>query len=189
MPSYDEYSDNYLLHLLKDGDQSAYTAIFRRYNSLLYLHAYKKLQNTEDAKDVIQEVFTTIWLKKTEIAETVNLGGYLYTCVHRRILDRFVHKKSVAKYINHFQCFLNDPNNTADEMARSRQLSMIIEKEIAALPPKMRQIFEMSRKQDLSHKEIAAQLNISNETVKSQVKNALKILRVKLGPLFIFIFF
>ncbi len=57
----------------------------------------------------------------------------------------------------------------------------IIEKEIGALPPKMREVFELSRKENLSHKEIAEKLNLSEKTVKKQVNNSLKILRSKLG--------
>jgi RNA polymerase sigma-70 factor (ECF subfamily) len=63
---------------------------------------------------------------------------------------------------------------------------LIIEKEIADLPAKMREVFELSRKTFLSHKEIAGQLDLSEKTVRNQVNNALKVLRVKLG-IFVFL--
>jgi len=62
-------------------------------------------------------------------------------------------------------------------------LEVLIEKEIACLPSKMRQVFELSRKANLSHKQIATQLDLSEKTVKNQVNNALKVLKLKLGSL------
>jgi RNA polymerase sigma-70 factor (ECF subfamily) len=66
-------------------------------------------------------------------------------------------------------------------LVREKQLAAIIEREIAALPPKMREVFVLSRKEYLTHKEIAELLGISEQTVSKHVTNALKILRVKLG--------
>ena len=60
----------------------------------------------------------------------------------------------------------------------------LIEKELAALPPKMREVFELSRKANLNYREIAEKLNISDNTVKKQMSNALKILRSRLGVVF-----
>ncbi|MNL17944.1 RNA polymerase sigma factor [compost metagenome] len=63
------------------------------------------------------------------------------------------------------------------------ELTRLIDKEVSALPQKMKEIFEMSRNQELSHREIAAQLNISDHTVKKQINNAIKILRPKITSL------
>jgi RNA polymerase sigma-70 factor (ECF subfamily) len=65
----------------------------------------------------------------------------------------------------------------------------LIEKEIAALPPKMREVFELSRKANLNYREISEKLNISDNTVKKQMSNALKILRSRLGVLFDLFFY
>jgi len=188
MTAYSTYTNEELLSLLKQDDSAAYTTIFYRYNSLLYIHAYKKLRNAEEAKDVVQEIFATLWYKRAEIPYTSNFAGYLYTCIHHKVLDKIVHEKSVSKYTDHLQAFLITTYNDTDDLVRLNQLTEIIEKEIAALPIKMRQVFELSRKHYLSHKEIAEQLDISQETVKSQIKNALKILRVKLGSTIIMFF-
>lgn len=181
MGAYSKISDVELTTLLSSGDRLAYTEIFNRYNGLLYLHAFKKFRNREEAKDIVQEVFAMIWTKREEMTPKSNLSGYLYTCMHHKILDWFGHQKIEARYVQHLQVLMEENKGTTDNLVRERQLFEIVQREIAALPPKMRQVFEMSRYQHLSHKEIAATLNISEETVKSHVKNALKILRVKLG--------
>ena len=83
-----------------------------------------------------------------------------------------------------------DPN-TVDQIDE-KQLQTIIELEIAKLPPKMRRIFELSRKDELSHQEIAQKLDFSYQTVKKQVQNALKIIRPKInhfGLIILYYFF
>ncbi|MNI50552.1 RNA polymerase sigma factor [compost metagenome] len=71
---------------------------------------------------------------------------------------------------------------------RNRELAERIELEVAQLPAKMREVFELSRNAHLSHREIALRMDISDKTVKKQMNNALKILRLKLGSLFVLIF-
>lgn len=183
MKGYRSYSDAELTGLLKLNDENAFKEIYERYNSLLFIHAFKKLPDREEAKDVIQEVFSMIWDRRENFEVKTNLAGYLYTCVHHKILDHFIHLKTANKYIDSLQHFLDENRYTTDHLVREKQLSEIIEREITALPSKMRVVFELSRKDHLSHKEIAEQLGISEETVKSQIKNALKILRVRLGLL------
>ena len=73
-----------------------------------------------------------------------------------------------------------------DSLVRERDLARRIEAEIQSLPPKMRAVFELSRKEHKSYKEISDYLNISDKTVKKQVNNALHILRTKLTSLLMF---
>jgi RNA polymerase sigma-70 factor (family 1) len=152
------------------------------------MHAYKKMHITEDAKDVVQEVFAMLWSKRSEFDVKSNLPGFLYTCLHHKILDLFSHQKVITKYTDFLQQYIVEGKNSTDELIRTKQLSAIIEREIAALPPKMREVFELSRKKQLTYKEIAEELDISEETVRGHVKNALRILRLRLG-LFAFLVF
>jgi RNA polymerase sigma factor (sigma-70 family) len=91
------------------------------------------------------------------------------------------HQQVESKYVSSLQRFLEEGYCVTDHQVRERQLAALIEKGISELPPKMREVFELSRKQAMSHKEIAEQLNLSEQTVRTQVKNALRILRLKLG--------
>lgn len=186
--NYDMLSDQELSRLLATGDHDAFGQIYQRYNALLYMHASKKLQSREQAQDVVQEVFMMLWAKHAELVIASNLAGFLYTCVHRKVLDLFTHQKIDAGHINSLKTFLESSSNTTDHLIREKQLSAIIEKEIMALPVKMREVFVLSRFGKFSHKEIATQLDISEETVKSQIKNAIRTLRVKIG-LFGFLLF
>jgi RNA polymerase sigma-70 factor (family 1) len=182
MKAYDQYTDQELLELLCSGDQVAYTEIYHRYKFILHQHAWNKVRNKEEAQDILQEVFTNLWLKRGTINISSNLSGYLYSAVRNRVLDHFSHSEVKLKYIHNIKPDLTQDVPT-DHRVRENQLKALIEKEIAELPPRMREVFEMSRKQHMTYKEIAEKLGTSEETVKKQVSGALKVLRVKLGIL------
>jgi RNA polymerase sigma-70 factor (ECF subfamily) len=182
MVPYLNFSDNDLLQLLKESDHTAYNEIYRRYFYLTYTHAYKKLRDEEAAKDIVQEVFATLWFKRDFNLPQSNLPGYLFTAVRNKIFDLFAHQQVEAKYADSLKDYLSNHSNApTDHLVRENELKAYIEKEIQALPPKMKLIFEMSRKENLSHKEIAEQLNISENNVSKQVNNALRVLKTKLG--------
>jgi RNA polymerase sigma-70 factor (family 1) len=180
-------SDDELLCSFQSGDDSSFELIYLRYWGILYRHARKMMQDDDGAKDIVQEVFATLWLKRNDPTAApipTPLAAFLYTVTRNKILDLIKHAKIKANYLDslhpeEMQCaLLPDSETIANELARQ------IEKEVQALPTKMREIFELSRKAHKTHKEISEELNISDKTVKKQVSNALKILKSKLNILF-----
>jgi RNA polymerase sigma-70 factor (family 1) len=188
MATYNKLTDQELASLLKEGDHAAYVEIYNRYHAALYIHAFKRLQVKEDSKDVIQELFTNLWLKREELILTGHLAGYLYAAVRNKIFDLLAKNRLKTSYIESIQKFADKGSISTDYLVRQNQLSAIIEKEIQALPPRTKEIFELSRKGYFTHKQIAERLDISEQTVKTTVNNALKILRLRLGTLFFLIF-
>jgi len=178
---YGAYSDQELTNLLKLGDKHAFSEIYSRYKLIMHNHAWNKLRNTQETQDLVQEVFSKLWAKRETVNIGLNLSGYLYTCIHNQFLNMVVHKKVRAKYIDSIAHYSDHAPVLTDHLVRENLLKKIIEKEISQLPPRMREVFELSRKQHLNHKEIAEIMGISEETVKKQMTYALKILRTKLG--------
>ena len=172
--------------LLKNDDKEAFAEIYNRYKSVLQHHVYKKLGNFEEVKDVLQELFAQLWIKRKELPETTNLSGYLYVAIRNKVLNIVAHRNVSSKYVASLQQFINAGSEVTDLHIREKEFAEMIEKEINALPTKMQMVFQMSRKAHLSHKEIAIKLDISEQTVAKQITNAIKILRVKLTMLFLF---
>jgi RNA polymerase sigma-70 factor (family 1) len=183
LADYSRYSDADLTELLRSGDRVAFTEIYNRYKLILHNHAWNKTRNHTETQDAIQEVFSNLWTKREVIQIGSNLSGYLYTSVRNHILNLFAKKQVQEKYINTIQQYSKQKTAHTDHRVRESMLRDIIEKEIAELPPRMREVFELSRKQHLSHKEIAAIMGTTEQTVKKQVSNALKHLRSRLGLL------
>ncbi|MFA6945614.1 MAG: RNA polymerase sigma-70 factor [Pedobacter sp.] len=174
-------SDRELTALLHEGDERAFTEIYERYHSLLYIYAHKKLYNKQEAQDIIHEVLTTLWTRRFDFSMQTSLPSYLFTAVRNKALDLFSHKKVEARYLASLQNFIEDAGIQTDFLIRENDLKTLIEKEIQSLPPRMKEVFQLSRKNKLTHKEIANLMEISEQTVSTQIKKALRILRVRLG--------
>ncbi|QEM10586.1 RNA polymerase sigma factor [Mucilaginibacter rubeus] len=181
MALYGNYSDDDLITLLRQDDISAFTAIHSRYYKALYQHAYKRLPDRDTVKDILQDLFISIWAQRGSIDVKGSLEAYLCTAVRNKVLNFFKHEKVKSNYIASLIHFEETGKCTTDEKLRNKELIALVKAEVNSLPPKMKQVFELSRDSNLSHNEIAEILDISPLTVRKQVNNSLKILRVKLA--------
>lgn len=188
MGDYNLNTDDELLQLLKERNHQAYAEIYKRYWALLFRYSRKILQNDEESRDVVQDIFVMLWSKSETLDIHTSLSCFLYAAARNSILKRFQRGKVKTNYLNSLEKFIETGNNTTDHLVRNRELVKRIEQEVALLPAKMREVFELSRNAHLSHREIALHLAISDKTVKKQMNNALKILRLKLGSLFFLVF-
>lgn len=187
MINYSTCFDQELVFLLKEGDDAAFGEIYLRYDKLLLIYAYKKLRNREEAKDLVQDVFTWLWNNRNDFSLNTSLSGYLYKSVLNRIFDLVKHKGIIRKYVDSGQHYIEISNADTDYLIREKDIALLIEKEISAMPPKMREIYNLKKKYFLSTKEIAAELSLSEHTVSTQMKRALKHLKVKLGLIVLFL--
>jgi RNA polymerase sigma-70 factor (ECF subfamily) len=177
---YSDLDDASLVVLVQQGNEQAFSQIYERYKGVLYIHAVKMLKDRDEAQDVIQELFTKLWHKRDSLQINTNISAYLYTAVRNRILDIFSHGKIVSVHQQSLQNFINQGEYQTDNYIREKELSFLIESEISALPPKMKEVFELSRKEHLSYLQIAEQLEISENTVRKHITKALARLRSKL---------
>lgn len=190
MTEFAKLSDLELLSLLKTGSQSAFSELYNRYKQALYFHANRSLKDHDEARDMVQEIFASLWSKRETILIKESVDAYLYGSIRNRILNFIAHKKVVTKYTDSIDNFLSQGVSTTDEIVREKELKRILEYEISRLPDKMRLAFEMSRNQNLTYKQIAVELNIDERSVRKQVQRALRILRIKMKiNLFFMLFF
>ncbi|SDL15820.1 RNA polymerase sigma-70 factor, ECF subfamily [Pedobacter sp. ok626] len=179
MNNYKKLADVELVSYLKRGDRKAFSVIYDRYWGKLFCHAKKMLNDEEEASDVVQELFTNIWYKR-ESLNVFRLDGYLYGTMRNQILHFMAHQKVITKYTTSLSYYLESGVRSQDSIMVENELLQLFEQELAALPVKMRTVFEMSRGEGLSHKQIAEKLDISDKTVKKQIYYATKIFREKI---------
>lgn len=187
MSNFSEKTDQELFRLLQERERLAYEEIYQRYWPLLFRHARKLLHNDEAAKDVVQDTFIQLWTTAADTTIKTGLSPYLYAIIRNQILNIFRHNKVQADHLKSLGDFIHDGVNITDHLVREKLLAKLIEDEIANLPPRMREVFELKRKANLSYKEIGEAMNISELTVKTQMNKAITILRTKFGdvlPLF-----
>lgn len=181
MEDYSKHNDAELAGLFQAGNTAVYKVIYDRYWQLLFRFSRKLLQNAALAEDVVQEVFTTFWLRRSQFDLNGPLAAYLYKLTKNKILDMVKHSKVEIRYLEHLKQVIQLGDALPDQLYVEKELYDQIEREIKNLPEKMRVIFEMSRKDYKSNQQIAEELGISQQTVKNQVSNAIRTLKDKLG--------
>ncbi|MGF1587535.1 MAG: RNA polymerase sigma-70 factor [Bacteroidales bacterium] len=181
-----------ILKELKYGSKKAFEYVFKTYYDSLCRYAEEILKDRDQAEDVVENLFIVIWEDRIKIDIHTSFRSYLYRSTYNACLNIIRKRKSESKYRDFF---LNhsDFSKFHDYGSSSYPLSGIIEKEmesdiakiIDALPPQCKKVFLMSRVDDLSHLEIADKLDLSVNTVKSHIMNALKKIQVALKNMMI----
>lgn len=175
------FTDNQLIKLLKEGDQVAFAEIYDRYSMVLYYKVNHMLRDEASSKDLVQDLFTSIWENPSNIREDANLAGYLYIASRNRVLKLIQKGKVKSDYLTELGKYAIEASEEMLEKLDERELMIMLLKEMEKLPERMKEVFQLSRIQDLSHREIAEKLGISESTVKKQVQNALRILKERLA--------
>lgn len=181
MSIYNSLKDSELLGLLRSGNEKAFAEIYERYWGLMFHHVLKMTGDKDETKDLVQEIFTNLWLNVEQIESETNIAAYLYVSARNKVINLIRHDKVKNNYLSSLSNFANHHQNSILEQLSAKDLSIAIEREIQNLPCKMREVFELSRKKFRTHKEIAEELQISDKTVKKQINNAIKILRLRLN--------
>lgn len=176
-------TDHELLTLLRAGESQAFSEIYERYWESLSLYTLKVIQSKEDALDIVQEVFVSIWKRRAELNIEVSLNAYLFKCV-RNLSIKYIEKNITKRnFLSTLSLSFQDNDLTNIDALELKELEITIDNAVAKLPPKMREIYLLSRQENLSYRQIAEQLEIAETTVKKQVSNALKILRLEVDTL------
>lgn len=178
---YNKLSDQELTGFLQAKDNLAFEEIFLRYEPLLLNFIYKKIKDRDEAKDILQDIFIQLWNNCSRMV-IVSLSSYLYTIALNKIRDRYKRQVMHEEHIAKLQVLLDQKDRGADYQIREKDITLLIEKEIAALPLKMQEVFLLRKDAFMSNKEISERLGISEQTVETHMKRALKTLKQRLGP-------
>ncbi len=178
-----------LLNKIREGNGAAYEKVFRLYYSDLSRYAFSILKKSDEAEDLVQQVFVNFWEKREQTIITGALKSYLYRSVHNACLNVIKHEKVKAQYLQHSTYFDNKFNFEVEENYLGDELSSKIEAAIDELPTQCGRIFRLNRMESLKYKEIAEHLDISVKTVENQIGKALKLLRGSLAEYLISILF
>lgn len=150
---------------------------FKQYYEALARYAFTLVKKQEEAEDIVQKLFIKLWEKRNELDIKGNPKSYLYGAVHNSSLN---HLNSAARRHAHREVeedYSISAYEKTDSRIESKELEQTIELAMQTLPPKCRDVFQLSRQEQLSYKEIAEQLNISTKTVENQMGKALRLMR------------
>ncbi|MFT4733601.1 MAG: RNA polymerase sigma-70 factor (ECF subfamily) [Algoriphagus sp.] len=174
-------SEQLYLVNIREGNRTAFEAVFRTYYEDLSRYAFSILRKKEESEDLVQQVFVNFWEKREQTIISGSLKSYLFRSVHNQSLNLIKHEKVKANYVEHSQYFDTKFHSEVEEELEGKELEGKIAEAIDTLPNQCRKIFIMNRMESLKYKEIADQLDISIKTVENQIGKALKVLRGSLA--------
>lgn len=174
---------------LKNSDDKALEYFFNQYYKYLVVTAYNILHDDFRAKDIVQDVFFRLWEKRAEL-KIQDMKPYLRRAVYNKAIDHIRKIKRQGGWTEEITDISHPvvSRTVLDEIA-GKELQQRINKAINLLPNKCKTVFCLSRLENLSHKEIAAQLDISVKTIENQMTKALKIMRKHLLSIVIIVIF
>lgn len=168
------------IQYLINGSEKAFAALYDHYWESLFNYVVGVIQDKDDAMDIVQDTFITLWKQRSSLNGVKSLNAYVHAIARhksfRHIRDNIQKRDYLLSLVDYFINHEESPEN----LLISKEVQDLIDAEIDLLPPKMREVFLLSREEQLSYKEIADKLNISDRTVRNQISNSLRVLRQKI---------
>ncbi len=174
------HTDHYLLDQVSGGDPIAFKAIYLRYWRPLLNAAYKRLKDKQQAEDVVQNVFLGLWNKR-EHHNILNLSAYLHSAVRYEVLKFISRSKGNLYFHSLFEELIMDADS-ADAKILSSEMMELVLAYAQTLPQKRRSIFLLHLQDNLTTKQIADSLQITQKTVQNQLRTALNGLQAEVSP-------
>lgn len=175
-------SDKELWDKVTQNDPAAFAPLFEKYWEEMFGIAYRRLKDESQAKEIVQNIFIHCWEHRHHINVTLSLAPYLLTALKYSVVRHIYRaaKKGITELPLSVFSIPDEERNHGQDWQEFEALQQTIREEVTHMPHRMREIFTLSREQELSVKEIALRLSLSEQTVKNQLHAALKRLRSRL---------
>lgn len=175
----DLHNDQALLLRLQQDDRAAFGVLYKKYWPQLFDAAWKRVKSKPACQDIVQNVFADLWNRR-HTAEIGNIGAYLHTAVRFQVYTQASRQPKQAHYLDTLDELVFSPGS-ADDLLYEHELLRLIESWLAILPERRRQIFLMHFREELSTREIAEELGLSQNTVQAQLYTATQSLRARMA--------
>lgn len=177
-------SDRCLIEWVQSDNHLAFTILVDRYWEELYRHIWIKIKNADEAKDIVQDIFLGLWKNRAGIStdERESIAPYLFKAAKYSVINYFTRPGILVTMEQELAAALDFPSTTrTDDQFLLKELQDIVDEEVSNLPERLQLPYRLSREQQLSIKEIALQLCLSEQTVKNNISTALQKIRFRLG--------
>jgi RNA polymerase sigma-70 factor (ECF subfamily) len=174
-------TDQDLLDRLRQGDEGAFDTIFRAWYPPLVRYVEAMLRVRADAEEIAQEVLLELWRRRAQLAEQGSVQAYLFQSARNRALNHVRHERVEQRAAPYLTRSEGAPARADNEVIEA-EIAEAITAAIASLPPRCREVFELSRIHGLKQTEIAESLGVTVKAVEAQMARALRTMREQLAP-------
>jgi RNA polymerase sigma-70 factor (family 1) len=162
---------------MSQGNEQAFTTIFFHYLPYLEPFILKMTRSPEATEEIIQDVFLALWNRREHMSQVLNHHAYLLTLSNNTTFNWLKKRAREFNLLEKIKGLPEDNVSLSDEILEWKESEALIKKAVSQLPPRKKEIFELSRREGLSHEEIAGRLKLSKNTVSNHMTEALKIIR------------
>jgi RNA polymerase sigma-70 factor (family 1) len=177
--------DKLLLEKFQKGDSEAFARLYELYAPFLVNFASSKIYSLELARDIIQDVFVSLWENRATLQITTNLKSFLFSAVRYKIIDHIRKNYTRSEYAEMMKRLTFDVHVNLQKQLEDKDLLDHINQSVEKMPERVKEIYKLSRNDNKSISEIASSLNLSEQTIKNQLTTALKFLRKEFPQLII----
>lgn len=179
---------------MNNQDLFDFSTLYKEHWENLFKQIIRILPDEDEATDVVQQTFVDLWDIREKLSEIRSIRSFLFIMARNIAFKRLKQSLKEETYRNNFANNYAATESLVDDWLVYKELSTLIDHEVEHLPSKMKEMFILSRFEGLSYAEIAERLGKSDKTVKKQISNAIKILKLKLSakystPLLLILFF
>ncbi|MCW3466135.1 RNA polymerase sigma factor [Chitinophaga nivalis] len=170
------------------GDQTAFTQLFLQYRDRVYTTAYRVTESTMEAEEIVQDVFMKIWTIREELPGIINLEAYIFTIARNLTFNAL---KRLLRERERTGAMPTDgaPAISPEAESNAREFMVVLRQAIDQLPPQQKQVYLLTKEEELTKAQVAERMGISPNTVKSHYDAAVRTIRTycatyrKLSPL------
>ncbi len=188
MTKYNLYSDQELVKEIKAGNMLAFDALYKKYCISLYKFVFSIIKSSDEAENIIQEVFLNLWLNRNNILKEESVKYYIFTIAYNSTISIIRKKIKESQFIEDLKNIQIHTQVSVESEIEYNELNEKLNEIINELPERQKEVFLLHKSEGLKYSEIAEKLNISVNTVENHMSRALKTIREKLGLLF-FLFY
>jgi RNA polymerase sigma-70 factor, ECF subfamily len=170
-----EESEAVLIKKVKNSDMVAFEKLFDAYQGKLL--SFVRMTLSRDAEEIVQDVFVRLWETRDALDPQKSLKSYLYTIAKNRLYDYLRKSLYQKKYLEEAAIEQTSNYNTSEDYINLKETERVLNDLIQLLPEKRRKVFELSRFEGKTYRQISEEMSISENTVDSQIKKALAFLR------------
>lgn len=166
-----------LIYRVADGDEQAFEQLFQRCRSKVYSIAFYLSKSPFAAEDISQEVFVSLWVSRNCLRKVESFDAYLYTTIYHKVLRYLKNETNQQQIMLWASSSKSASLNNTEESIAEKEIKLLLGKAIEQLPPQKKLIYRLNKEHGLNYEEIGEQLQISPNTVKNHLVEAVKLIR------------
>jgi RNA polymerase sigma-70 factor (ECF subfamily) len=181
MKEFVNYSDEELMLEVKADNMFAFDCLYRKYGKRIYRFALSILKSSEEAENIIQEVFLSLWEHRHSVINEASVKYYIFSIAYNSSISVLRKKIRETSFIDHLKSLQDIQQEVVNTELEFNELNDKLNQIIDQLPRRQREVFLLHRIERLKYRDISERLGISENTIENHMSKALKTIRKKLG--------